>query len=270
MNLEAYLKRIDLHGAPLRATLATLNAVQRAHLKAIPYENLDIHLGRELPLGGARAFEKIVVNGRGGWCYEMNALLGWALTEIGFEVQLLSSGVLSSTQNSSEGDHLVLLVRLGDGDYLADAGFGDGAIEPLPLREGTYKRGFLEYSMERDSETWIMRNHAGSNTVGFAFTLQPRALDDFAERCTRLQTSPESGFVRTTVCQRITDTALYTVRGAILTTLTAHKKTESTLENAEEYRTTLRDTFKLELLETEQLWEKIWARHLEWVSQNPA
>jgi N-hydroxyarylamine O-acetyltransferase len=267
MNLEAYLKRIDLHGVPLEPTLEVLNAVQRAHLNAILYENLDIHLGRELPLGAAQAFEKIVVNGRGGWCYEMNALLGWALTEIGFEVQLLSSGVLRPGGTTPDGDHLILLVLVNEEPYLADAGFGDGAIEAIPLREGTYERGFLTYGIERDGQSWIMRNPAQSNTAGFVFTVEARGLNYFAGRCTNLQTSPESGFVRTTVCQRITDTALYTLRGAILTTLTAHKKTERTLEDADDYRTTLRETFKLELPETEQLWERISARHLEWVSE---
>jgi N-hydroxyarylamine O-acetyltransferase len=268
MNLEMYLKRIHLHGAPLKPTLATLNAVQRSHLTAIPYENLDIHLGRALPLGAARAFEKIVVNRRGGWCYEMNALLGWALTEIGFEVKLLSSGVLRPGGTTPDGDHLILLVAVDEEPYLVDAGFGDGAIEPLPLREGTYKHGFLEYGMERNGEGWIMRNPAQSNTAGFAFTLEARELDYFAQRCVQLQSSLESGFVRTTVCQRITEDALYTLRGAILTTLTAQGKTERTVENADDYRTTLRETFKLELPETEQLWEKIWARHLEWLAQN--
>ena len=269
MNLELYLKRVQYHDA-LEPTLAVLNAVQRAHLKAIPYENLNIHLGRELPLGATQAFEKIVVNGRGGWCYEMNGLLGWALTEIGFEVQLLSSGVLRPDGTTPDGDHMILRVSVEGGDYLADAGFGDGAIHALPILEGKYRAGFLEYAMERDGEAWIMRNPPSSNTAGFRFSSKPRDLSYFAPRCTYLQTSSESGFVRTTVCQRITDSALYTLRGAVLTTLTAHGKIEHTLQNAGEYRTTLHQIFKLQLevTETEPLWERIWARHLEWLARS--
>ncbi|NJK44589.1 MAG: arylamine N-acetyltransferase [Pleurocapsa sp. SU_196_0] len=68
VNLESYLNRIAYTG-PQTATLEVLNAVQEAHLNAIPYENLDIHLGRELTLDVTRAYEKLVLERRGGWCY---------------------------------------------------------------------------------------------------------------------------------------------------------------------------------------------------------
>jgi N-hydroxyarylamine O-acetyltransferase len=233
-------------------------------LNAIPYENLDIHLGRRLALGSSAAYRKIVLERRGGWCYEMNALLAWALEGLGFKVTLLSSGVLRPGGATPDGDHLLLRVTIKGMDYIADAGFGDGAIQPLPLLEGTYRRGFLEYGIERDGEHWIMRNPPSSNTAGFRFLNQPRAMTDFAERCTYLQTSSESGFVRTTVCQRITADALYTLRGVVLTTLTTAGSSQRTLETAADYSATLLETFKLELPEADALWGTIWARHLEW------
>ena len=266
VQLETYLNRIS-HSVPPSATLETLCAVQAAHLSAIPYENLDIHLGRTLPLGVSAAYQKIVLERRGGWCYEMNALLAWALEGIGFRVALLSSGVLRPGGVTPDGDHLLLCVTLEGIDYIVDAGFGDGAIAPLPLIEGTYQRGFLEYRMERDGEHWIMRNPVSSNTAGFRFLKRPRATSDFTERCAYLQTSSESGFVRTTVCQRITSDALYTLRGAVLTTLTATGSTQRTLETPADYKATLLETFKLELPEADSLWGKVWARHLEWLAQ---
>jgi N-hydroxyarylamine O-acetyltransferase len=263
MQLEMYLDRIGYSGSR-SATLETLCAVQAAHLSAIPYENLDIHLGRSLGLGAAAAYQKIVLERRGGWCYEMNALLGWALERIGFKVTLLSSGVLRPGGVTPDGDHLLLCVTLEGIEYMVDAGFGDGAIEPLPITEGTFQRGFLEYRMERDGRHWIMRSPASSNTAGFRFQNEPRAMTDFAERCVYLQSNPESGFVRTTVCQRITSDALYTLRGAVLTTLTAAGSTQRTLETVTDYKATLLETFKLELPEVDALWGKVWARHLEW------
>ena len=265
MQLETYLNRI-MYTGPRHATLETLCAVQAAHLSAVCYENLDIHLGHTLPLGASAAYQKIVVERRGGWCYEMNALLAWALKEIGFRVTLLSSGVLRPGGVTPDGDHLLLCVTIKGLEYLVDAGFGDGAIEPLPLIEGTYQRGFLEYRIERDGEYWIMRNPPSSNTAGFRFQNEPRAMTDFAERCADLQTNPESGFVRTTVCQRITSDALYTLRGAVLTTLTAAGNSQRILETALDYNATLLETFNLKLPEVDALWEKIWARHLEWIA----
>lgn len=263
MQLETYLERIGYSGSR-SATLETLGAVQAAHLNAIAYENLDIHFGRTLTLGSSAAYQKIVVERRGGWCYEMNGLLAWALEQLGFKVALLSSGVLRPGGVTPDGDHLLLCVTLEGIEYMVDAGFGDGAIQPLPLIEGTYQRGFLEYGIERDGDYWIMRNPASSNTAGFRFQNTPRAIRDFTERCTYLQTSSESGFVRTTVCQRITADALYTLRGAVLTTLTAAGSTQRTLETVTDYKAALLETFKLELPGVDALWDKIWARHLEW------
>ncbi len=266
MQLETYFKRIGYTGTR-EPTLAVLNAVQEAHLKSIPYENLDIHLGRTLPISETRAYEKIVLEQRGGWCYEMNSLFAWALREMGFVVQYHSSAVLRPNGLTPDGDHLILLVQLEEGTFLADVGFGDGSIPVLPLQQGTYQSGFLEYGMSYTAPYWTMHNPKQSNTAGFAFTLEPRQLKFFQERCTDLQTNAESGFVRTTVCQRITREALYTLRGAVLGELTASGKTERTLKNMADYQKVLLEKFNLELPEAPMLWEKIWARHLEWVNR---
>lgn len=262
MELSTYLQRIGYTGS-LEPTLTTLNAIQAAHLESIPYENLDIHLGRKLILNQTRAYEKIVLEKRGGWCFEMNSLFAWALRKMGFQVQMLSSGVLRPNGTTPDGDHMILLVQLEDRAYLADVGFGDGAISPLPLRQGHYQAGFLEYDMSFDGALWTMHNFNDSNTAGFVFSLEPRDLNYFQERCTALQTSPESGFVRTTVCQRMTQEALYTLRGAVLSVLTENGQTQRTLENAADYQRVLLEYFRLELPESPMLWENIWARYLE-------
>ena len=264
MQLETYLQRIQYHGA-LEPTLTVINALQEAHLNSISYENLDIHLGCKLPLGLAQSYQKIVLEQRGGWCFEMNTLFAWALQEIGFEVQVLSSGVLRPNGQTPDGDHVILLVKIEQQHYLADVGFGDGAISVLPLQEGTYQSGFLEYRMSYSQPYWTMHNPPQSNTAGFVFSLEPRTLDYFAERCTDLQTNPESGFVRTTVCQRMTREALYTLRGAVLTTLNTTGTTERTLEGLADYQEVLLQIFSLELAQSPDLWEKIWARHLAWL-----
>ncbi len=259
MKLETYLNRIAYTGAR-EPTLAVLNALQEAHLSAIPYENLDIHLGRRLPLDQSRAYEKIVLQKRGGWCYEMNALFAWALREIGFEVQYLSSGVLRPNGQTPDGDQQILFVNRA---YLADVGFGDGAICALPLHQGTYQAGFLEYRISLE-DNWTMHNPKESNTAGFVFSLEPRELGFFQERCSDLQTNPDSGFVRLTVCQRMTREALYTLRGAVLTVRTRTGESQRNLENLEDYQKVLLEHFKLELLQAPVLWEKIWTRHLEY------
>ena len=75
---------------PIATDLATLKALHRAHLLAIPYENLDVQMGRRRTTSPAEAYEKIVGEKRGGWCYEMNGTFGWALKEAGFKVTRLA------------------------------------------------------------------------------------------------------------------------------------------------------------------------------------
>src|SRR5262249_39813398 len=131
MQLNDYLARIGYTDSPA-VNLETLTALHRAHLLKITYENLDIHLGRYLTLDERAIFEKIVTNRRGGWCYEMNGLFAWALREMGFSVRLMASAVNRVVNgDGAERGHLILLVEI-DRPYLADVGFGNGFLTPLP------------------------------------------------------------------------------------------------------------------------------------------
>lgn len=268
MNLDTYLRRIGYDGAN-EPTLEMLNAVHRAHLMAIPYENLDIHLGGTLTLDMEQIFDKLVTRRRGGWCYEMNGLLAWALRELGFDVTLLSSAVRDQmVGDGMEGDHLILLVKL-DRPYLVDVGFGNGLLEPIPLEPGAYTQGFLTYHLLRDGERWYFQNQPYGGP-GFVFTLQPRTLPYFTRRCHEQQTLPESGFVRTTVCHRFTFESMITLRGAVLRTVTTRGMNEQIVDNRVAYEQLLNSTFDLHLpgADAATLWEKVWARHQEWAREN--
>ena len=95
LSLPAYLDRIKFSAKPC-VDLATLKGLQRQHLLNIPYENLDVQLERTVSRGLDDIFAKLVTRKRGGWCYEMNGLLGWSLEQIGFDVTYLSGGVAQS------------------------------------------------------------------------------------------------------------------------------------------------------------------------------
>ncbi len=265
MNLEAYLDRIDYHGS-LEPTLATLTALHRAHLLTIPYENLDIHLGGTLSVEVDKTFAKIVTRRRGGWCYEMNGLFGWALRELGFDVTLLSSDVRSEfVGDGSSGDHLVLLVRLDGQPYLVDVGFGNGILEPIPLEVGAYTQGFLTYHLLNEGERWHFKNHQYGGP-GFTFMLQAHVMSDFSKRCHELQTQPESGFVQNTVCLHFTPQGYVALRGAVLTTVTAQGVSEQIVDNSATYEQVLNNHFDLHFSPEQiaTLWEKVWARHQAW------
>jgi N-hydroxyarylamine O-acetyltransferase len=264
-DLNAYLERIGYQGSR-EPTLETLTAIHRAHLMTIPYENLDLQLGRSLPLGEVPAFEKIVGQGRGGWCYEMNGLLAWVLIELGYDLTLLASGVMEQPQgDGSEGEHLVLLVNIDERPYLVDVGFGNGLIDPIPMEPGSYTQGFLTYELSCNGDIWFFKNHKYGGP-GFVFTLTPRTMPHFTETCRFLQTDPTGRFVTKTICFRFTPEGYDMLIGAVLTIVTASGLRERVLDNVTDYEQVLTMHFGLRLPKAEvaQLWEKVWARHLAW------
>lgn len=270
-KLSAYLKRIGVAETqpPSREFLRQLH---RAHLLSIPYENLDIHLGRKLTLDPDHIYRKIVEQGRGGWCYEMNGTFAWALRELGFDVTLLGSSVGSAAQGGVDGDldHLILLVHL-DQPWLADVGFGNGLLEPIPLKVGDYQQGHMHFRLEQTGDSWYFHNHEQGGP-GYGFTLLPRAYAGFASRCHELQTLPESGFVKTTVCHRFVgdDSAvgeIVSLRGAVLKQYGTAGTGEEEIDSLPRYRAVLQSTFGLDASLADALWAGVQKRHEIWKKQ---
>jgi arylamine N-acetyltransferase len=132
LNVPAYLRRINYAGTAA-PTPETLREVHRAHLFAVPFENLDIHIGRKIVCDEDTFLHKIVNERRGGFCYELNGAFAALLRALGFQVTLLSARVARSDgSDSPEFDHLTLRVDL-DEPWLVDVGFGDSFLEPLRL-----------------------------------------------------------------------------------------------------------------------------------------
>jgi len=261
MNLQAYLDRIKFKGMP-RPDLATLRAIHRGHLSSIPYENLDVAMGQRVSIDISPIFDKIVTRRRGGWCYEMNGLLAWALEDIGFKVTRMAGGVMRvAAGDANLGNHLVLRVDL-DRPYLADVGFGDGMLEPVPIVEHTFRHDFLDYRLEdlRDG-WWRFHNHLLGGAPSFDFEMKPAERALLADKCEWLQTSPDSPFVLNAVAQRHAPNRLSMMRGKTLKVLTPAGLSAREIGSAEEYVATLATVFDLELPEAANLWPKILARH---------
>lgn len=140
VDLDAYFKRIGYDG-PRDPTLETLRAIAHRHPDAIPFENLDVLLGRGISIVPAEIDAKLIGAGRGGYCYEQNGLLKRVLEALGFQVEGLMARVQWMAPEGAPPrprSHMVLGVTLPgkDGDaetWLADAGFG-GCVLTAPLR----------------------------------------------------------------------------------------------------------------------------------------
>jgi N-hydroxyarylamine O-acetyltransferase len=139
LDLRAYLSRVgyDGDGTPSAETLCALH---RAHVAAIPFENLDIRLGRGIAVDLESVQAKLVARRRGGYCYEHGILFAAALERLGYGVQRLLGRVGGYTEQPRGRTHMALLVDAGDERWLADVGFGGGLLEPLPFAPGVERR----------------------------------------------------------------------------------------------------------------------------------
>jgi N-hydroxyarylamine O-acetyltransferase len=137
MNLDAYFMRIGFNG-PRVPTLETLQALHLAHVQSIPFENLNPLLGWPVPLDLPSVEDKLIRAGRGGYCFEQNALLAAALRELGFDVTGLAARVIWSAPEDAvtPRTHMLLKVTIAGEPYIADGGFGGQTLTgPIRLIE---------------------------------------------------------------------------------------------------------------------------------------
>lgn len=140
IDLDGYLARIGL-GLPPASDAAGLTTLQRAHRLSIPFENLDVRLGRGISLDPGHVFDKLVHRRRGGYCFEQNQLFLRALTAIGFDARPLLARVWLLATDVPPRTHTINLVRFDGEPWIADAGFGGSYAPPMPLFEGSEATG---------------------------------------------------------------------------------------------------------------------------------
>jgi N-hydroxyarylamine O-acetyltransferase len=245
-SVTAYLARIGLTESP-PLSAGTLRKLHIAHLYSVPFENLDIGLKRTIVCEAEASVSKIVDRNRGGFCYELNGAFAWLLQELGFKVTLLSARV--ARQDDAYGpefDHLALLVGRDGVDpdgassgeaWLADVGFGDSFIEPLRLIsdvEQEQRPG--KFRIIPVAEDAYVMQRFDANAVWkaqYKFSLEPRALSDFAGMCHYHQTSPDSHFTQKRICSMATPHGRVTLSELRLIITENGKRQERELTEAE-------------------------------------
>ncbi|GAA2745220.1 arylamine N-acetyltransferase [Terrabacter aerolatus] len=229
-----YLARVGA-AAPEAPTAAALASLHRAHLLAVPFENLDIPLGRPIHLDRDALLDKVVGARRGGYCYELNGLFALLLRSLGYAVDLVSARVATADGGLTDDfDHLALIVTGGglDVPVLADVGFGDAFIEPLVLRDGERRaEPGKDVGLVRADGDWHYRERRPGSEwrTQYVFDPAPHPLSDFEERNVWQQTSPDSHFTRSRVASRLTPTGRVTLSGERLITTTHGRRHESAL-----------------------------------------
>lgn len=220
-DLDAYLERIRYSGAR-SATFDTLAEIVLRHTQTIPFENLNPLLRWPVRLDIRALQQKLVHDGRGGYCFEHNLLLSHALTALGFRVAGLSARVLWNAPEETvrPRGHMLLLVDLDDRGYITDVGFG-GQTPTTPLRlepDVAQTTPHEPFRLVKRAGSFVLQaNLAETWTPLYRFDLEEQFLPDYEVANWYLSTHPESPFVTNLVAARPDPDRRFALRNSELT-----------------------------------------------------
>lgn len=198
IDIDPYLNRLKLtHQKP---SLKYLKQIHKAHLLNIPFENLDIHYQNKIILDIEKIYNKIITRKRGGFCYELNSMIFHLLSNIGFDCQLLSANVKGSKEWGPPFDHMVVLVKIDQINWLVDVGFGNLFVEPKKLVTNEPQLDYNNYyRFEKDpDERYLLKKSKDNslyNTI-YRFDLSSHELIEFLPMCNYHQESDQSIFTQ--------------------------------------------------------------------------
>lgn len=197
-RLDGYLARIGWNG-PREPTHATLAGVLRAHMTAVPFENLDVLLGRGVRLDLDGVYTKLVEWRRGGYCFEHGTLFQTALEHLGFRpVAHAARVIMQRPPEQAPLTHMVLTVQVGGDAFVLDPGFGGHApLVPVPLVAGREARDGADlHRMVRQDNEWALEARIdGMMKALWSSSLEPAQPVDFVMANHFVSTFPESPFV---------------------------------------------------------------------------
>jgi N-hydroxyarylamine O-acetyltransferase len=276
-RLTAYLARLGLGQVPW-ADPAGLAAVQLAHRRAVPFENLDIHLGRGIRIDSDSVFDKLVTQRRGGYCFEQNRLYADMLIALGIASRPLLARVRLGLPADAQPPrtHVLLLAELAGEPWIADAGFGGSYVPPLPLQDGAetatpdgarHRLRRLEGGL---SGEWVLeragpqaatdgraRPH-GDWQPQYSFDLAQVAPDDLEQANHWTSTRPATRFTTLAVASIVLDNGFAALTDRQVTVTRGSASEASELADAARWRETLANTFTIALDEEEVASLPLW------------
>jgi N-hydroxyarylamine O-acetyltransferase len=262
MDLDRYLSRLDLPEAP-PSTPEGLAMLQQAHRFAIGFENLDIQRGHGIAIDSTSVFEKLVVGGRGGYCFEQNRLFGDALSALGIARRPLLARVRLNVPADvvPPRTHVCLLVTVEGRLWLADAGFGGSNLPPLSLEHGA------QATTPDGARHRLLHVRPGSALTGewrleragpdadwqpqYTFDLAKVAPIDLEQANHWTATHPSSRFTKLHVVSIPLPDGFASLNDRELTITRLSGTTRRTIEDPADYGRTLRETFRIALGDAE-------------------
>lgn len=251
LDLEAYLHRIGYDG-PLTPNLVTLTALQRAHLDAIPFENLDVMAGLGIDTDLNQVQQKLITQRRGGYCHEHNTLFAAVLECLGFAVEARSGRILmgADEREMTPIGHTLLNVYLDGVHWLVDVGVGNvGPREPIKLESGNeVKHDVWRYRLDHVSRYWVLRYWRESGWFNvYQFSNEPYYRADIAHHNYYVSTHKDSPFTQKIIAQYNGAKIRYALTGLQLKTFLPGQPVQERSLSTEELPEILSTLFRLNL-----------------------
>jgi N-hydroxyarylamine O-acetyltransferase len=261
-DLDAYFARIGYDG-PVEPRLRTLERLHALHADRIPFENISPFVGEPVRLDLDSLEDKMLRRGRGGWCFEQNILFATMLEAIGFEVTRLAARVRWNVapDRVTPRSHMLLRVRLPEGEYIADVGFG-GLTLSGPLRLETGVEQATPHEPHRlnaigpgyQLEALI----AGEWKTLYEFELHEQKIADYEITNWYLCHHPQSHFLQLIMGARAEPRGRHALRGVRYSFHASDGRFERReMTDVAEYRRLLEDAFTIRLPEAPNLDEKL-------------
>ena len=259
-DLDGYFARVHLPARPSVDHLG-LGVLQRAHRLAIPFENLDVILGRGIAIDSASVFAKLVTAGRGGYCFEHNRLFLDALLALGFDARPVLARVWLAPDGVPPKTHTFSLVTIGDEQWIADPGFGGSYTPPMPVIDGaqvTAPDGAL-FRLDRAGEYgWmLLRDGDAATTDGrgtgtgfqpqYSFDTTPVYDADLALSNHWTSTAPSSRFRQTRIVSIVLPNGFASLTDATYRRRAGADETQATITDPRVYRLRLSMMFGITL-----------------------
>lgn len=269
-RLAAYRARIGWQPGA-RFDPQELAALQVAHRRAIPFENLAIPLGEGICIDSDSAFAKLVERRRGGYCFEQNRLFADMLGELGWSTRPLLARVrlMVDAAATPPRSHMLLTGDFGGQGWIADVGFGGSFVPPLSLEHGAEASsadgarhrlrragGGLagEWLLERIGPAGTTDGRAGPRPewqAQYSFDLAEVAPDDLEQANHWTATRPGTRFTTLRVASIVLDNGFAALTDRHLSIHAQGERRESELANAADYRAALAQFFGIELASSE-------------------
>ena len=242
MDIVEYLKRIDYNDV----TDEVLASLHKKHVFMVPFENLDVYYKRTFNLDIGNVYQKAINDRRGGFCYELNLLFNWLLTEIGFSSRIIASRIFNEDGTvGPEFDHMSIYVKT-EKEFLLDVGYGDLFVTPIEIKKGVQFDGRNYFQIDKwNKNEYVISMSSDELTFSkkYTFSLDLVNINDFDIICLDKQTNPNSYFVKNVVCTKPTETGRVTIFNDKLVEKNGELRMERAIQSDENFIRCLKDKF---------------------------